>query len=118
MSTDYPEYPTEEDLKFIREFKALERPVMELVEYIERIWHYGDWGFKLLKHGQEDILGKPTWRLELHTGGWSGNESIIETLMQTDWWKLCWERQSRGGHYLVEIPKWLRNVKTPPEKGE
>ena len=107
------DYPTEADLKFIREFKALERPVMDLVAYLENIWWMPDWGFHLKKRNQKDIIGEPTWRLELHTGGWSGNESIMDAIMQTDWWMFCWERQVRGGHYSIEIPAWLRGVKKP-----
>lgn len=105
------EYPTEENLKYIREFDVLKNPVLELIEYLEEIWHWPDWGFKLLKNGQKDIMGKPTWRLELHTGGWSGNEDIIETLQQNDFWGFCWEKSIRGGHYWIEIPKWLRTRK-------
>lgn len=36
---------------------------------------------------------------EYHTGGWSGNEAIINTLQQSWLWNLLLERYDRGGHY-------------------
>ena len=46
--------------------------------------------------------------LELHTGGWSGNEDIIDKLSDTLFWMICWESTRRGGHYYFEIPKYLQ----------
>ena len=39
-----------------------------------------------------------TW--ELVTGGWSGNESIIQALRDNVlFWALCWQLSKRGGYY-------------------
>jgi len=66
------EYPTEKELEIVKEWDILKNGVGGLLEHIESIWWCPDWGFKL--------SGKRVFRLELHTGGWSGNEDIIEAL--------------------------------------
>lgn len=84
------EYPTEEDLKFIKEFDVLKTDIVELISFIKNIWKYADIGyFKFDGHN-----------LELHTAGWSGNEEIIETLKENTWfWNIYWQKSERGGHY-------------------
>lgn len=72
------------------------------IDYLMSIWHFGDWGYKL-KRGR-DILHKACWKFELHTGGWSGNEELIETLGKTFFWFIFWQKSIRGGHYWFEIP--------------
>ena len=85
-------YPTEDELKTIKEFDLTKRTVRELLDYIEPRWEYGDWGFKRTKH-----------RLELHTGGWSGNEDIISALMDNFmFWHMYWKSTRRGGHYIFD----------------
>ncbi|MDD4873367.1 MAG: hypothetical protein PHE15_00090 [Dehalococcoidales bacterium] len=82
-------YPTEEQLKYIKEFDITKHRVFELLDFIEQIWEFGDWGFHRTKH-----------TLELDTGGWSGNEDIIDALqLNYLFWSLYWEEHRRGGHY-------------------
>ena len=107
MDEDY-EYPTDEELNTIRTFDTTKRPIRELVEYIKSLWRNPDFGFKLYR-GRDTLFKKSVMRLELYTGGWSGNESIMEALLNN----LCvyysfWEESRRGGHYRFEIPmdKW------------
>lgn len=39
------------------------------------------------------------------TGGWSGNESLIEALQENKvFWLLCWRLIRRGGHFEFELP--------------
>ena len=83
-------YPTEEQLKTISEWDLTKSHVSKLLGYIEPIWEYGDWGFSRSKH-----------RLELHTGGWSGNEDIIAALRSNFlFWSMYWWTSRRGGHYV------------------
>ena len=92
--TDDGDYPSEDDI-----YKIIEWPdndVMGLIEFIQSIWHWGD-DYVMLKGD----------KFELHTGGWSGNEDIVDALMGTMFWMLCWESSRRGGHYYFEIPKFI-----------
>ena len=96
------EYPSESQLKRISDWDILEKPVRELLDYIESIWWTPDWGFCL--------KGKRVLRLELHTGGWSGNESIIDALQKNwEFWMMYWMKTYRGGHYYFRID--LRQIK-------
>ena len=93
------EYPREDELKTISEWNTLERPVEELLDYIKHLWWMPDWGFKL--------SGKRILRLELHTGGWSGNEDIIVALQENFlFWALFWHKSIAGGHYWFTIKRW------------
>jgi hypothetical protein len=47
---------------------------------------------------------RPVLMLELHTGGWSGNEDIIEALQNHKlFWMMWWWKTERGGHYYFEV---------------
>ena len=61
-------------------------------------WWMPDWGFK--HRGR---------RVELHTGGWSDNECLIQWLQMTMFWVMSWQKTTRGGHYYFTMP---RNWKT------
>lgn len=89
-------YPTEQELKTIKDWDVTKEPVQELLEFIRQRWKYaGDGYFKL--------TGKRILKLELHTGGWSGNEDIIRALEESFFWTLWWEKSERGGHYYFKI---------------
>lgn len=89
-------YPTRTELQAIQEWNILEKPVKDLLDYIKDLWWMPGWGFSL--------KGKRVLRLELHTGGWSGNENIIDALKHNYlFWSLNWERSRRGGHYWFRI---------------
>ncbi len=43
------------------------------------------------------------------TGGWSGNESIIEAMRENVvLWTLLWESSHRGGKYVLRLPEEKR----------
>ena len=103
--SDQNEYPTEKELQIIEKWEMLEKPVRDLLEFVRSIWWMPEWGYKL--------KGKKVLYLELHTGGWSGNESIIHALKSNRiFWLMCWEKSSKGGHYYFKIrdPKPLKNI--------
>jgi hypothetical protein len=82
------DYPSRKELKTIKEFDLIKKSVNELYDYIEPLWKYPD-RFVRTKH-----------TLYLSTGGWSGNESIIEALQKNFlFWSMYWFRSRRGGHY-------------------
>ena len=93
------EYPTEEQLEKIKEWDL--QNVKGLVDYIKSLWWYPERQFRLYK--SKNQFRKNILKLALHTGGWSGNESIISALEQSDFWLLFWEKSTRGGHYWFEI---------------
>lgn len=92
------DYPTDEQLGLIREYDLSNEVTPRsgptpLIKMLREIWHWPDYfryadGF-----------------LELHTGGWSGNEDIIEALQGTMFWTLYWLKSERGGHYYFWIPE-------------
>ena len=97
------EYPTKEELETIEKWDILKKPIDEFLEYVHSLWWAPDWGFSL--------KGKHILRLELHTGGWSGNEDIIDALHR-NWlfWSQCWESSRKGGHFWFKISAGLRTV--------
>lgn len=93
-------YPTEEQLKTIREFDLIKKSVRELLDYIEPIWEYPD-RFVRRKHS-----------FYLSTGGWSGNESIIGALKQNSlFWSLYWLSSRRGGHFFFNDSRVVEELK-------
>ena len=69
-----------------------------LMEYIRDRWTYA-------KIGYFSVVGTvQKGRYCLSTGGWSGNEAIIEALQcNAVFWLMCWESSRRGGHYEFEV---------------
>ena len=93
------EYPSEEALAHIEHFDCINGDTTKLIEFIEQLWWMPDWGFKFNKENKT---------LSLHTGGWSGNESIMSALQENEFFfTLHWNKTERGGHYYFK----LRNVK-------
>lgn len=88
------EYPTEDDLKRIEEWDAI-KDAQGLIDFISELWSYPDY-FK-----------RECEVLELHTGGWSGNESVIEALEKNlMFYALFWQKSERGGHYYFTVRKF------------
>jgi len=97
------EYPEENELKQIRNWEIagkdttnenLHSNIQELIEFIQERWRYTGNYFQL--NGRY---------LELHTGGWSGNEDIIHALRLNLFWMIYWQKSVRGGHYYFKLPE-------------
>lgn len=95
-------YPEEAELAKIRGWDH--RDPRGLMDYVRERWHMADWGWK-----QEDKV-KPEARLlgerwyHISTGGWSGNESIVEAMQENQlFWTLSWYSSRRGGHYEFRV---------------
>ena len=89
------EYPSDQALRFIRKYDVLKEPIEDLVHFIIQEWWMPDWGCK--------FRGR---HFELHTGGWSGNESLIGAAERNImFWMMCWVKSVRGGHFYFEIPE-------------
>ena len=98
-------YPTDEALKYIRNWgseKVGDELVFgkffnntdytDLLDYIKVLWTYGS-----------DAYNEEDGMFELHTCGWSGNESIIEELKNTSFWLIKFRAYSAGGHYYFRL---------------
>jgi hypothetical protein len=98
-------YPTEEALNAIEKWNLDD--AHNLICFIEEMWAYKEWGFK--KSWGRDRFKNRVLFLELHTAGWSGNESIINALQKNKmFFMLWWAMSKRGGHYWFEVD--LRQV--------
>ncbi len=85
-------YPEDCELEKIRKWNYQDG-FIPLMDYVRLIWHWDNY-----------FIRKNKFNFELHTGGWSGNESIIGALMDNKmFWLLCWKESKRGGHYKFEI---------------
>ena len=91
------QYPTRQDLDLVKKYGgtwATGGPpinIPNLLDCLKNIWWHSEY---LMAHEENT--------LELHTGGWSGNEDIIETLKQTVFWDIYWLKSVRGGHHYFE----------------
>ncbi|GAH55057.1 unnamed protein product [marine sediment metagenome] len=93
---DENHYPDEKSLKEIAEWDILKHGVQGLLDLVEENTNWPD--------RQIFITGKKVIHFEYHTGGWSGNEDVINALRQNLlFWSVCWEKSTRGGHYYFKI---------------
>jgi hypothetical protein len=104
------DYPSTRQLRAIRNWTGTFR---ELWAYVVALWHWPEWGVK------EDSGAKSSW-LELHTGGWSGNEDIIYALEhgKSNFFMFFHEKWERGGHYYFEVAHNLWDFNPSVERGE
>jgi len=92
---DENDYPDEKSLKEIEEWDILKQDVRGLLDLVKENTNWSD--------RQICITGKKIIRFEYHTGGWSGNEDVINALRQNLlFWSLFWEKSTRGGHYYFK----------------
>lgn len=93
---DKDNYPDEVSLKAIKEWDVLKKGVKGLLDLIQENTNWPD--------RQISITGKRILRFEYHTGGWSGNEDVIDALRQNFlFWSLFWKKSISGGHYYFRI---------------
>jgi len=97
-------YPTDEELAQLREWDLHDpRGWLEFAKSIGNYWPDDSyWG--------ED----PPGTLHVSTGGWSGNEEIIDAMQEAQWgllWHQVWESHRRGGHYTFDLS---RLIQSPP----
>jgi len=93
-------YPEDTELELIEKWEWMD--TFGLIEYVKQRWAYADWGIKekWAKNSHKDYV----LLLELHTAGWSGNESIISAL-EKNWMfmSVCHKKWLTGGHFYFEI---------------
>lgn len=108
---DQDGYPHNFELERIKGWNLQKDQIEDLLDLVESCWHWPDLCF-VRKKGFTSILRKSCIKLELHTGGWSGNEDIIRALQENEFfWLLYWTKSERGGHYWFEVPLSKENKK-------
>ena len=96
-------YPTEAELERIRTWDVRKEPLEDYLDYVRSCWWRPGWGWQQTEYS-----------LRLSTGGWSGNESIIDAMRHNSrFWSLTWETSRRGGHYhfvfgIGKVKHWVR----------
>ena len=91
--------PSEKDLAWVETCEIItQNDVIEYLHELATLWQWGE------DDGFFDLKGKRVLRLELHTGGWSGNEDIIDAMQRNIYfWTRFWLKTERGGHYYFRI---------------
>ena len=95
-------YPTREWINFIKKYipdKSL--PTFSFAkDILPDGWWASIWGYKLHRKY------KDKFKLELHTGGWSGNEETISAIKSNIYlthFNMRYIKWIAGGHYYFEI---------------
>jgi len=93
-------YPSDEYLKFISDYTPETMPIMDFIQLICRNWNHGDYGYHLSRKYRGN------YKFELHTLGWSGNEDIIDKIVDNIYlthFEMKYVSWRTGGHYYFEI---------------
>lgn len=92
-------YPTEEELRAIRKWDIKDFP--RLLDFVEERWTYE----KCTKRETiKDVYKRELLEWTLITGGWSGNESLVNALLGNQFFELLWYYQwERGGKHVFRI---------------
>jgi hypothetical protein len=95
-------YPEESELELVKNWDY--RDIFNLIDFIEDRWAYADSGYFIKRWGR-NRWKKVVLFLELHTAGWSGNESIINELLTNRMAMMClgYRKWETGGHYYFEV---------------
>lgn len=89
------EYPADDELQALTDFNVTKDNFHVFMEKVKELWNWNDTYF--IRKGDT---------YELHTGGWSGNESIIDALGRNFvFWLLYWKQTRVGGHYIFSSSK-------------
>lgn len=98
-------YPTEDTLMAIKLWERVPDKFgrdggwAELLEFVKAAWN-PDYGRFLVDERPDET------EMVFITGGWSGNESLIDALTTNEqgFWLECWQASIRGGKFVFAIP--------------
>lgn len=97
---DQDGYPTDEELDRI--LKWPDDDPLGWFAFIKTCWWSADWGWT--EFDGTDDFERPIRVYQISTGGWSGNESILESMKKHFvLWSWSWQNHRRGGHYTFEV---------------
>ena len=100
-------YPDDEQLRAIQNWKVKgTEDLLKLFRLIQTEWWPDKHYFTIEARTRKRDFGSGRYiRAVVHTVGWSGNESIIDSMMNNYMvWSLCWSSSKKGGHYVFHIP--------------
>lgn len=113
---DQDGYPTDEELNRIHEWPISE-DYTEWFALIKSCWWAPSFGWHE-EDAIDELFDRPVHRYSLSTGGWSGNEEIINTMQENVFpWFTTWVQSSRGGHYIFQIVRDLSVPEKDAPKG-
>lgn len=101
------DYPTEQALRAIAEWDG---DMPGWFALIKMSWWSPEWGWRE-ERSTDEITDAPLTRYRISTGGWSGNEDIIEAMQKSLGWFFSWVQSRRGGHYIFEVPDALESFR-------
>ena len=90
-------YPTQEALLKVSRFDAV-KDIDGFLNLIRLLWSYPD---RFVLRGNT---------LYLSTGGWSGNENVIEAMKHNFFFFVAHKKWLRGGHYWFDIKGFKRKT--------
>jgi hypothetical protein len=104
MSDDYP---SDEDLARIKAWSHVD--LAGALDFVASIWHWPEFGVsRELKPHERFVVhaDEGDKYLRLSTGGWSGNEDIIEAMQEnTLLTVMTWRLSTRGGLHIFKYPE-------------
>lgn len=82
-----------------------------MLDFVESLWHWPHLATHELDHNELTLCnsafdpGDLRW-LRLATGGWSGNEELIDAMLgHPTAWALTWRLSARGGLHIFAYPE-------------
>lgn len=94
-------YPTQDELELIKKWDVKDFPA--LLDFIEDLHVYKD-------YVKREVIREwyrkenPILQWTFCTGGWSGNESLVDSLLKNEIFKLMWYYSwQRGGRFVFHI---------------
>lgn len=106
------DYPSKQELHWV---SAWDNDLGSWFTYIRSLWWAPEWGWTE-ERGHDELDERPVTRFRISTGGWSGNEDVIEAMQHSLGWFFTWVQSRRGGHYIFELPDALESFKLGPKE--
>jgi len=99
------DYPSEEDVERVRLWDR--KDIAAGLDFVFELW--SDYGSvrRELTAGEAEVIHAAAGEkyLRLATGGWSGNEDIINAMQENTGLWMCWRLTACGGMHIFRYPK-------------
>lgn len=100
-------FPTEATLELIAKWPTWAHEKVDAVlEFVAAAWHYPDFATRELKPAELRVLHAEDgdYYLRLATGGWSGNESLIDAMKKNFiLYTTTWRLSTCGGLHIFQF---------------